>query len=356
VDAVSPLFSVLPAGAQSGPAASKPEAAHFEQAQSAPVQSEQLLPGQMKPEAAQPETDQEELLWPEQSQPEQSQPEQSQPEQSQPEQPQSEQSQPEQLQAEQPQPEAPSARKVKICAHRGDSLHWPENTLPAFQSAVAQGADYVELDVQSSSDGELFVFHDEYVKRITGNPGRLWEYTAAQLLEMDAGAFMGQQFAGTRIPTLSQALAFCRGQIQVNVEIRETAYEIKHPIAAQVVRIIEELDMADQCVVTAYTRPTLDLIKRLNPEIRTSLLCDSADRLSWDVPEADALSVYVGLLTPDFVKGAHAAGKQIAAWTADTQEEVRRLAALEADVVITGDPAGAVLALYGEDGYFTAAG
>lgn len=339
VGAVSPLFSALPAGAPSGQAELESETV-----QSEFTQSEEALTGQTQPEFTPSEPIQPESAQPEQPSSEQTQPEEAQSAPDQEEQP------------EQSLEEAPPVRRVKICAHRGDSLHWPENTLSAFQSAVAQGADYVELDVQSSSDGELFVFHDEYMKRITGYPGRLWEYTAAQLSEMDAGAFMGEQFAGTRIPTLTQALSFCRGQIRVNVEIKETAYEIKHPIAARVVQIIEELDMADQCVVTAYTRSTLNLVKRLNPEIRTSLLCDLADRLSWDVPEADELSVYARLLTPDFVNNAHAAGKRIIAWTADTQDEVRRLAALGVDMVVTNDPGSAALALYGEDGYFTAVG
>ena len=90
---------------------------------------------------------------------------------------------------------------TQVWAHRGASGHAPENTVPAFELAIAHGADGVEFDVQLSSDGVMVVIHDEQLERTTDGTGRVVEHTFAQLQVLDAGA--GREgFTGVRIPTL----------------------------------------------------------------------------------------------------------------------------------------------------------
>src|SRR3989442_493509 len=98
-----------------------------------------------------------------------------------------------------------------VIAHRGNAVAAPENTLPAFESAVQLGADLVELDYRHSADGVPVVFHDEHLERTTDAPrrwglqkARLCEKSAAELGELDAGSWYGRQFGGTRIPTLAE--------------------------------------------------------------------------------------------------------------------------------------------------------
>lgn len=257
-------------------------------------------------------------------------------------------------------PEAPAEKEeglpelrspVQITAHRGDSANRPENTLLAFQSALDSGADWVELDVQASSDGELMVFHDESMKRMTGLSGKLWDYTAQELAGMDVGSRMG--FPEARIPRLSEVLAFCRDRIRMNIEIKENPHSIKAPITVQTVKLIEEYGVEDQCVITAYMQKTLKLVKELNPRIQTALLCDRDGRFFYDAAEVDEFSAVSNVLTKEIVENAHAAGKTVTAWVADSQDQVLRLAAMGVDNIMSSDPAMTHRYLYGEEGFFT---
>lgn len=101
-------------------------------------------------------------------------------------------------------------------AHRGVSTEFPENTLPAFRAAWEQGYQVIELDPAFTRDGQCVVFHDAAVGRTCRGPGgeeipnppKVRDLTYEELLRLDAGVYMGPQFAGTKVPLLSQALAF----------------------------------------------------------------------------------------------------------------------------------------------------
>ena len=81
-----------------------------------------------------------------------------------------------------------------IFAHRGASAHAPENTLAAFELALEQGADGIELDVKLSADGQVIVIHDATVDRTTGAHGRVKDMSLAELRSLDAGSFFSEKF------------------------------------------------------------------------------------------------------------------------------------------------------------------
>ena len=83
---------------------------------------------------------------------------------------------------------------VAVIAHRGASAVAPENTLAAFETATAMGADGIELDCQLSKDGHLVVIHDPTLERTTGRSGLVKDFTLAELKQLDAGAWFDQQF------------------------------------------------------------------------------------------------------------------------------------------------------------------
>src|ERR1700733_10921029 len=96
-------------------------------------------------------------------------------------------------------------KTIKVISHRGEHLHHPENTLPAFQAAIDAGADYFELDVRTTSDGKLVLMHDSTVDRTTNGTGEVHNLTFDQIRALDAGAKFSQNFVGTKIPTLDEA-------------------------------------------------------------------------------------------------------------------------------------------------------
>jgi glycerophosphoryl diester phosphodiesterase len=93
-----------------------------------------------------------------------------------------------------------------VASHRGDQELAPENTLPAFRMAMASQVEFLETDIQLSSDNVPVLIHDATVDRTTNGTGRVAELTLAQLQRLDAGSSFSPAFAGTRIPTLDSFL------------------------------------------------------------------------------------------------------------------------------------------------------
>ena len=89
-----------------------------------------------------------------------------------------------------------------IFAHRGASAHAPENTLAAFELALVENADAIELDVKLSADGHVVVIHDTTTDRTTGAPGRVKDLSLTDLRALEAGSFFSEHFKNERIPTL----------------------------------------------------------------------------------------------------------------------------------------------------------
>jgi glycerophosphoryl diester phosphodiesterase len=113
-------------------------------------------------------------------------------------------------------------RDILTVAHRGASIFAPESTLPAIEQAIVHGFDYVELDVRYSADGVPILLHDDTVDRTTDGAGHLSTLTLAELKELDAGSWYGDEYEGTRIPTLEEALAVMQGKICAFWDTKDT--------------------------------------------------------------------------------------------------------------------------------------
>ncbi|WP_414663926.1 glycerophosphodiester phosphodiesterase [Horticoccus sp. 23ND18S-11] len=129
-----------------------------------------------------------------------------------------------------------------ICAHRGASGTHPENTVPALEEAVRLGAQMVEIDLALTRDGEIVLMHDATVHRTTNGKGRVIEFDLAALKQLDAGAWKHPRFAGTRVPTLAEALAVLPRNVWINLDVKADARFGDRP--ADVVRRVAELVVA----------------------------------------------------------------------------------------------------------------
>src|SRR5271170_5657439 len=107
-----------------------------------------------------------------------------------------------------------------IIAHRGSSGEYPENTLSAFAAAVRDGADWCELDVQLSRDGELVVIHDATVDRTTDGHDAVAAMTMAELKTLDAGSRFGAKFIGERLPELDEVFDAIGTGCGINIELK----------------------------------------------------------------------------------------------------------------------------------------
>lgn len=111
--------------------------------------------------------------------------------------------------------------KIVVISHRGEHLHHPENTLAAFRAAADAGADYIELDVRTTSDGKLILMHDRTLDRTTNGTGDVKDHTFDEIRSLDAGRKLSPTFAGTKVPTFDEALDFARNRINVYVDTKD---------------------------------------------------------------------------------------------------------------------------------------
>lgn len=160
-----------------------------------------------------------------------------------------------------------NARLIHLVAHRGNACEFPENTLPAFASALGLGARFLELDVQLSADGVPMVIHDHELLRTTGQGGTVFDLRSEQLAKLEAYEpnRFGERFRGTRIPTLTDVLALLDGRPEVTlfVEIkRESLARFGHD---QVVsRVIGAIKPARaQCVVISFDLAAIHRARQL---------------------------------------------------------------------------------------------
>ncbi len=225
---------------------------------------------------------------------------------------------------------------VLIMAHRGYSAAAPENTLPAFQAALDVGATAVELDVQMTRDGEIVVLHDDSIKRTTGVDKKIWEVTYDEIKDLDNGSFFSPEFAGTRIPTLDEALRFCKGRLYVNIEIKRTGHD--EGIEDRVVQIIRDNEFRDECDVTSQDYETLEYINARYPDILLAYTSVIGIGNVHTLEAVDILSIQETFATYDTVAAMHRAGKKVFVWTVNEEETMERLIGLGVDAILTNDP------------------
>jgi glycerophosphoryl diester phosphodiesterase len=150
--------------------------------------------------------------------------------------------------------------RVMAISHRGEHLHHPENTMPAFRAAVDAGADFIEVDVRTTADGKFVLMHDATVDRRTDGHGDVAALTFDQIRKLDAGIKSGQQFAGVKVPTFDEVLEFARGKIGVYIDAKRIS-------AKDLIDAVARFGMEDRVVV--YGGAELHrAVQKLNPRIR----------------------------------------------------------------------------------------
>jgi glycerophosphoryl diester phosphodiesterase len=237
-----------------------------------------------------------------------------------------------------------------VAAHRGGALLWPENSLLAFRNALTLGVDFLEADVHLSADGEVIVLHDPTLDRTTTGHGAVGDVRLADLASLRLRAGDGKA-TEEPIPTLAQLLALLgdsRAQLLLEIKIgpgRRRYPEVEEKTLAR----IRAAGVRERIIVTSFDADTLGRVRALEPTMRTALLV-SRSRVERDrVPAAAAvrwatdvgafqLGIEHRALNAEVIAAARRSGLRVAAWTVNDESDIRRVLALEADVVITDRP------------------
>lgn len=153
-----------------------------------------------------------------------------------------------------------------VFAHRGASAYAPMNTIPAFELAVEQGADGLELDVQRSKDGQAVIMHDLRVDSTTDGTGAVHDLTLAELKALDAGSWFGDAFRAVQIPTLEEVFAAVGQSVYINVEIKSDNAETDG-VEQVVAGVIERCQMQDRVLISSFNPLALARFRELMPGV-----------------------------------------------------------------------------------------
>jgi glycerophosphoryl diester phosphodiesterase len=230
-----------------------------------------------------------------------------------------------------------------IIGHRGARASAPENTLPAIEEAYRQGATWIEFDAKLTQDGVPILMHDETLDRTSSGKGNVADHTLAQLRALDAGAWFGPNFAGTKIPTLEEAMALmAKLGMGFNIEIKPCPGR-EAETARVSCDLVERLwpKSAPTPIVSSFRRESLEAAKAAFPHLPRGYL---AEELKGDwLAEAKALActtIHPGWrkLTHDQVRAAKGAGYPVLVWTVNEPARARELLDWGVDALITDKP------------------
>lgn len=224
-----------------------------------------------------------------------------------------------------------------IYAHRGASGCRFENTISAFEEAVRQGADGIELDVQLTADGQLVVIHDLNLKRLAGLDLPITSLTTVDLQTVKVGKPFRRYTFGHRIPLLYDAARFCREYgMALNIELKESVYSNREAIE----RIIQCADLVPNVHISSFDYETLLIVKEIDPDMETALLL-KRKQVNWDQLadyHVDAFHFHKRLWKPPFREQLKGSGKLLRMYGVTGAEPFIRSAAEEIDGWITDYP------------------
>lgn len=213
-----------------------------------------------------------------------------------------------------------------IIAHRGASAAEPENTVAAFRRAVAMGADGIELDVRRTADDRLVVHHDAVLP-----DGRVIREVRRHDLP-------------DQVPELDDALDACAGAF-VNLEIKndpsEPDFDRTEWVAHRTVAVLERRNAGPRWLISSFRYETVARCRELSTRVRTAWLVTGLDDGVLErVTSGGHLAVHpwVGMLTDEQVRRAHAAGLVVNTWTCDDPVRIRELLAWGVDGICTNVP------------------
>lgn len=227
--------------------------------------------------------------------------------------------------------------RPRIIAHRGASATHPENTVAAFDQALVEGCDGIELDLQLSRDGIPMVYHDRTLAKIGGGRYGVAELDAAEIGTLDAGGWLHSRHSGQRVPTLARVLDRYGSQTTLLLEPKvrqEDKLADRHLALAEAMVVLLRMRRPQAAMVLCFDLDTLDAVSALDPECATVLNLKAPGRMTRPLRQSlarvSALSLDVSTISQEVVSATHDAAKPVFAWTCNTPDAVGR--ALDAGV------------------------
>lgn len=225
---------------------------------------------------------------------------------------------------------------VYITSHRGNSSVAPENTIAAIRAAKDERADAAEIDVQLTADGHVVVIHDFTLSRLAKDSRKVVDLTLAELKELEVGSWFSKEFTGEKIPTLEEVFEEAGAAIKLNIELKPTNDEAE--LAKAVIAIINQYNYEERVVISSLNKQALKEVKRIKPSLDVGYIVPVALG-SFEFEESiDFYSLEMSFLTKNLVEQIKNQGKEVHAWTVNSEEDMKRMQRLQVNNIITDDP------------------
>ena len=230
-------------------------------------------------------------------------------------------------------------RKPWVIAHRGASGHAPENTMAAFERAVALGAGFIETDLHLTRDARFVAIHDPTLERTTNGKGLVKDFTLAEIRKLDAGLWFDREFMGQRVPTLEEIVEFAaKHDVIFYLELKyEAAWGMHHSLLGA----LAKSGGAARSIVISFNESTLTALRQVDPAAMMGLLFEEPNQdyaktgIELGVRQ---LCPHHSLVTPELVEKAHGLDLQVATWTVDDAGIMRAMIAAKVDGIMTNFP------------------
>ncbi|RDW16215.1 glycerophosphodiester phosphodiesterase [Oceanobacillus chungangensis] len=237
-------------------------------------------------------------------------------------------------------------QKMINTAHRGASGHAPENTMTSFQKGFEMKADYIEIDVQMTMDGELVIIHDTTVDRTTNGTGYVGELTFEEIRNLDAGSWFNDDYTGEIVPTFEEVLDAFHGKIGILIELK--APELYPGIEEEVAKTLKDRNMHKpnnkKIIIQSFNHESMKKSKELLPGVPHGVLAGLSwagitdEQLAEFASYADYFNPNMNIVTPSLVGRVHEADMMIFPYTSRSQKQANHLINLNVDGIVTDYP------------------
>lgn len=224
-----------------------------------------------------------------------------------------------------------------VCAHRGDNVNAPENTMPAFELAFSENLAWIELDVYQTSDGVIVCSHDPSIDRVTGHDLEIKDHTYAELTQYEMGDWMPGVYEHVVIPTLEEVLTSAK-EHGVNVQVELKGSKDDKDFEEHVLEVINKTGMHENVMVIGQEARNLIRIAELDPTITKGYCMFVAQGNVEDIPYTNNVTIEETNVTPELVKRLHDKGILVFCWTVDLEDTVQYLVSCDVDVIGTDNP------------------
>lgn len=249
-----------------------------------------------------------------------------------------------------------SPARPLLIAHRGFGNHAPDNSAAAVRMAIEFGMDGVDLDTQLTADGELVIFHDPTVDRLTDGTGKVADMRLKKLRTLDSGSRFSEEFAGERIKTLDEMIAEVNGQLILIVELKSGGIK-SAGIEQKAAAAIQKHKAHSFVYLSSFNPFVLKRLKRTDPNIRTVFIFRDIEpddptqfakipfflknemcrRAIRKIIRPDLLSVET-TVDPLTIRTLQDKGYPVILWTPNNKSELRQCWEMEPFAIITDEP------------------